>query len=108
MPGVLEEALNRGHPRVESGAFATGLEVCLDTGGVVLWIGRAQIEAAMTGPQPLCYVCGPDSLVEDVPRLLAALGVPPSRIYTEHWADQAATELRAEPTRAVSPEDEDR
>ena len=56
-------------------------------------LGSAQIEAAMTGPQPLCYVCGPDSLVEDVPRLLAALGVPPSRIYTEHWADQAAREI---------------
>ena len=59
-------------------------------------IGRAQLEAAMTGPQPLCYVCGPDSLVEDVPRLLAALGVPPSRVYTEHWADQAAKEVRTE------------
>ncbi len=59
-------------------------------------IDRAQLEAAMPGPQPLCYVCGPDSLVEDVPRLLAALGVPPSRVYTEHWADQAARELRTE------------
>jgi ferredoxin-NADP reductase len=59
-------------------------------------IGRAQLEAAMTGPQPLCYVCGPDSLVDDVPRLLAALGVPPALVYTEHWADQAARELRAE------------
>jgi ferredoxin-NADP reductase len=57
-------------------------------------IGRPEIEAAMTGPRPLCYVCGPDSLVEDVPRLLTALGVPPSRIYTEHWADQAAKELK--------------
>jgi ferredoxin-NADP reductase len=61
-------------------------------------IGRAQLEAAMTGPQPLCFVCGPDSLVEDVPRLLNQLGVPASRIYTEHWADQAARELKtAEP-----------
>jgi ferredoxin-NADP reductase len=57
-------------------------------------IGRAQLEAAMTGPQPLCYVCGPDSLVEDVPRLLAALGVSPSRVYTEHWPDQASREVR--------------
>jgi NAD(P)H-flavin reductase len=49
-------------------------------------IGRAQIEAAMTGRRPLCFVCGPDSLVEDVPRLLAALGVSASRVFTEHWA----------------------
>jgi ferredoxin-NADP reductase len=55
-------------------------------------IGRAQIEAAMTGPQPVCYVCGPDSLVEDVPRLLVALGVPAARIHTEHWADAAVRE----------------
>lgn len=58
-------------------------------------IGRAELEAAMTGRQPLCFVCGPDSLVEDVPRLLNQLGVPASRIYTEHWADQAARELKA-------------
>lgn len=59
-------------------------------------IGRAQLEAAMTAaPQPLCYVCGPDSLVEEVPRLLVSLGVPPSHVYTEHWADQAARALRA-------------
>jgi ferredoxin-NADP reductase len=62
-------------------------------------IGRAQIEAAMTGPRPLCYVCGPDSLVEDVPRLLASLGVSPALVYTEHWADQAAKELRADTSR---------
>jgi ferredoxin-NADP reductase len=52
-------------------------------------IGRAHLEAAMTGPGPLCFVCGPDSLVADVPRQLAELAVPPSRIFTEHWADQA-------------------
>lgn len=51
-------------------------------------IGRPQLEAAMTGPDPLCFVCGPDSLVEDVPRHLADLGVASSRIYTEYWADQ--------------------
>jgi len=67
-------------------------------------LGRAQLEAAMTGRQPLCYVCGPDSLVEDVPRLLAALGVPPALVHTEHWADQAAKELRAEAIGAGSTE----
>jgi ferredoxin-NADP reductase len=51
-------------------------------------IGRPQLEAAMTGPAPVCFVCGPDSLVEDVPRYLSGLGVASSRIYTEHWADQ--------------------
>jgi ferredoxin-NADP reductase len=63
-------------------------------GGVRGRIGRGQIEAALTGPHPLCYVCGPDSLVEEVPRLLASLGVPPSHVHTEHWADQATREAR--------------
>lgn len=51
-------------------------------------IDRAQLEAAITGPNPLCFICGPDSLVQDVPRLLSQIGVPPAHIYTEHWADQ--------------------
>jgi ferredoxin-NADP reductase len=41
--------------------------------------------AALVSPDTLCYVCGPDSLVEDVPRLLASLGA--TRVRTEHWAD---------------------
>lgn len=51
-------------------------------------IGLAQVEAAMPGPRPLCFVCGPDSLVEEVPRLLVGLGVPASQVYTEQWADK--------------------
>lgn len=57
-------------------------------------IGRAQLEAVLPDPRPLCFVCGPDSLVEDVPRLLTTLGVPASRIFTEHWVDQAAREVK--------------
>ncbi len=38
--------------------------------------------------QTLCFVCGPDSLVKDVPRLLRGLGVSPDRIRTEHWVDR--------------------
>jgi ferredoxin-NADP reductase len=38
-----------------------------------------------------CFVCGPDSLVEGVPRLLAQNGIPASRIRTEQWADAALT-----------------
>lgn len=65
-------------------------------------IDRAQLEAAMTGVEPLCYVCGPDSLVEDVPRLIASLGVPAARIYTEHWPDQVSSDVRPEPARTGS------
>jgi ferredoxin-NADP reductase len=53
-------------------------------------IDRAQLEAAMTGPYPLCFVCGPDSLVQDVPQVLHDLGVPASHVFTEQWAETPA------------------
>jgi ferredoxin-NADP reductase len=34
-----------------------------------------------------CFVCGPDSLVEGVPLMLASLGVPPEHVMTEEWSD---------------------
>jgi len=34
-------------------------------------------------PDTLCFVCGPPAMVEQVPRLLEALGVPPTRIRVE-------------------------
>lgn len=51
-------------------------------------IGAARLHEAMTGPRPECFVCGPDSLVADVPRLLADLRIPPEQVHTEHWADR--------------------
>ncbi len=66
-------------------------------------VGRAELAAAMASPDGLCYVCGPDSLVEDVPRLLASLGVMAAHVHTEHWADQAADARGA--ARTVSAED---
>jgi ferredoxin-NADP reductase len=54
--------------------------------------GRGRIDAStlaalIDGPDTWCFVCGPDSLVEGIPRLLAALGVEAPNIRTEHWAD---------------------
>lgn len=59
------------------------------------WPGRrGRVDAAalrelVDGPETWCFVCGPDSLVEGVPRLLSQLGVPAERIRTEQWADAA-------------------
>lgn len=58
-------------------------------------IGLEELASAMPGPNPLCFVCGPDSLVEDAPRLLGQLGVPAGRIVTEHWADRPVAETGA-------------
>jgi ferredoxin-NADP reductase len=61
------------------------------TGGVEDWsgprgrIGIAQLQEALPGPDPICFVCGPPALVEDVPALLRQLGVQSTRIRTEEW-----------------------
>jgi NAD(P)H-flavin reductase len=55
--------------------------------------GRADegdLARLIDGPDTWCFVCGPDSLVEGVPRLLAGVGVPGTNIRTEHWADDLA------------------
>jgi NAD(P)H-flavin reductase len=51
-------------------------------------ISRDHLSRIATTADTLCFVCGPDSLVEEVPALLAELGIPPSQIRAEHWQDR--------------------
>ena len=48
-------------------------------------ISASRLEQALPDPDPLCFVCGPPALVEDVPPLLLQLGVKSARIRTEEW-----------------------
>jgi len=49
-------------------------------------IGRAHFEAVLHEPaSTLCFVCGPDPLVDESAATLAALGVPGAQIRTESW-----------------------
>lgn len=48
-------------------------------------IARRQLEAALPGEDAMCFVCGPESLVHEVPRMLHELGVAPERIRVEEW-----------------------
>jgi ferredoxin-NADP reductase len=48
-------------------------------------IDRAELQRLIHDPETLCFICGPPSLVEDIPKLLSELGVPPSRIKIEAW-----------------------
>ncbi len=49
-------------------------------------IGRAHFEAVLHEPaSTLCFVCGPEALVDESVATLAALGVPGPRIRTESW-----------------------
>jgi ferredoxin-NADP reductase len=59
-----------------------------DTGG---WLGgrgridRADLAPLVHNPATLCFVCGPPSLVDEIPRLLGELGVSRERIRLEEW-----------------------
>lgn len=52
-------------------------------------ISRALLESVVEDDETLCFVCGPDSLVHDVPRMLHDLGVSASRIRIEEWVARA-------------------
>ena len=44
-----------------------------------------QLALLVDDPATLCFVCGPASMVEDIPLLLRQLGVDESRILLEDW-----------------------
>ncbi len=53
--------------------------------------GRTRIDGSLlaqciTDPATLCFVCGPESLVHEVPRMLRELGIADARIRIEEWA----------------------
>ena len=49
-------------------------------------IDRAELQRMIHDPATLCFVCGPPSLVAEMPALLADLGVERRRIRLEEWA----------------------
>lgn len=48
-------------------------------------IAQSQLATLVDDPATLCFVCGPASMVDDVPRMLRELGIEPSRIRVEEW-----------------------
>jgi ferredoxin-NADP reductase len=48
-------------------------------------ITRAQLAVLIGEVAPLCFVCGPASMVDEVPRMLRDLGIDRSRIFVEEW-----------------------
>jgi len=53
--------------------------------GVSGRIGREQLARALPSTDPMCFLCGPQSLVDDVSQHLRQIGLPPARIRTEEW-----------------------
>jgi ferredoxin-NADP reductase len=48
-------------------------------------IGLAQLSPLVDDPSTMCFVCGPESMVAEVPRMLRELGIDRSRIRVEEW-----------------------
>ena len=48
-------------------------------------VGLAQLAPLVDDAATLCFVCGPESMVADVPRMLLELGIDRRRIRVEEW-----------------------
>ena len=48
-------------------------------------ITEAQLAPLVHDPETLCFVCGPEPMVDDVPPILRRLGIPARRIRLEEW-----------------------
>lgn len=48
-------------------------------------VGPGDLAPLIHDPQTLCFICGPRSFVEEIPRVLGELGVGSERIRVEEW-----------------------
>ena len=48
-------------------------------------ITAAQLAPLIDDRQTLCFVCGPESMVADVPRMLVELGADKAKVRIEEW-----------------------
>ena len=48
-------------------------------------INLAQLATLVESPETFCFVCGPESMVADVPPMLLELGIDRQRIRVEEW-----------------------
>ena len=48
-------------------------------------LNREALEELIHDPATLCFVCGPPALVDEMPKLLADLGIPRQRIRIDEW-----------------------
>ena len=48
-------------------------------------ISRDELAPLVHDGRTLCFICGPPALVEEMPKVLLALGVTPERVRVEEW-----------------------
>ena len=48
-------------------------------------ISESDLKKVLESKSPLCYICGPTSMIEDMNSTLVKLGVPSEKIFYELW-----------------------
>lgn len=74
----------------EAGEIELRMTVTRDVGpgnwtGIRGRISRDELAPLVHDGRTLCFVCGPPTLVDEMPRLLEKLGVPRGQVRTEEW-----------------------
>ncbi len=60
-------------------------DTTLDWAGNRGRIDREALQPLVHSPETLCFICGPRALVDDMPGILADLGVPEKNVRIEDW-----------------------
>jgi ferredoxin-NADP reductase len=77
--------------RIELRQTVTRADDTADWAGARGRLDRAALAELVHDPATLCFICGPSTLVDDMPKQLRDLGIPPSRIRIEEWGPPATT-----------------
>ena len=48
-------------------------------------ITPSQLAPLIDDPATLCFVCGPETMVAEVPRMLTELGIDRTQVRVEEW-----------------------
>jgi ferredoxin-NADP reductase len=68
--------------REAAGTWPSAPATALRIGGRIT---LSQLAPLIDDPATLCFVCGPETMVADVPRMLTELGVDRARVRVEEW-----------------------
>jgi ferredoxin-NADP reductase len=77
--------------RIELRLTVTRAEATAEWAGARGRLDRAALAELVHDPETLCFICGPSTLVDEMPRRLAELGIPPVRIRIEEWGPPATS-----------------
>jgi ferredoxin-NADP reductase len=77
--------------RIELRLTVTRAEATAEWAGARGRFDRAALALLVHDPETLCFICGPSTLVDEMPKRLVELGIPPARIRIEEWGPPATS-----------------